>query len=70
MIDEIDSVEESAVIAVPHSDFGEAVVSGGEIGSFVFLDAIIRLLPGVLGNDNSIDEDMAGYCSEISETIL
>ena len=27
LIDEIDSVEESAVIAVPHSDFGEAVVS-------------------------------------------
>ena len=27
LIDEIDSVNESAVIAVPHSDFGEAVVS-------------------------------------------
>ena len=36
---------------------GDFVVTGGEIASFVFLDAIIRLLPGVLGNDNSIDEE-------------
>ena len=36
---------------------GDFVVTGGEIASFVFLDAIIRLLPGVLGNYNSIDEE-------------
>ncbi len=36
---------------------GDFVVTGGEIASFIFLDAIIRLLPGVLGNDNSIDEE-------------
>ena len=29
---------------------GDYVLSGGETASFVFLDAIIRLLPGVLGN--------------------
>ena len=36
---------------------GDFVVTGGEIASFVFLDAIIRLLPGVLGNDDSIIEE-------------
>ena len=32
-------------------------MSGGETASFVFLDAIIRLLPGVLGNDLSTKEE-------------
>ena len=33
---------------------GDYILSGGESASFVFLDSVIRLLPGVLGNDNSI----------------
>ena len=32
-------------------------MSGGETASFVLVDAVIRLLPGVLGNDNSIQEE-------------
>ena len=32
---------------------GDYVLSGGEIGALVMLDAIIRLLPGVMGNDLS-----------------
>ena len=36
---------------------GDYVLSGGETASFVFLDAIIRLLPGVLGNKLSIKEE-------------
>ncbi|MEC9382515.1 MAG: tRNA (guanosine(37)-N1)-methyltransferase TrmD [Pseudomonadota bacterium] len=36
---------------------GDYVLSGGEIASFPFLDSIIRLLPGVLGNDSSIKEE-------------
>ena len=36
---------------------GDFILSGGEIASFVFLDSIIRLLPGVLGNDNSSKEE-------------
>ena len=36
---------------------GDYVLSGGETASFVFLDAIIRLLPGVLGNKFSIKEE-------------
>ena len=36
---------------------GDFILSGGETASFVLVDAIIRLLPGVLGNDNSIQEE-------------
>ena len=36
---------------------GDYVLSGGETASFVFLDAIIRLLPGVLGNELSTKEE-------------
>ena len=36
---------------------GDFILSGGETASFVFLDAIIRLLPGVLGNKFSTQEE-------------
>ena len=36
---------------------GDFVLSGGETASFVFVDALIRLLPGVLGNKDSILEE-------------
>ena len=32
---------------------GDYVLSGGELGAAVFCDAIIRLIPGVLGNETS-----------------
>jgi tRNA (guanine37-N1)-methyltransferase len=36
---------------------GDYILSGGETAALVVLDSILRLLPGVLGNDNSsIDE--------------
>ena len=36
---------------------GDFILSGGESAAFVILDAIIRLLPGVLGNESSIREE-------------
>ena len=36
---------------------GDYILSGGESASYVFLDSVIRLLPGVLGNNNSIIEE-------------
>ncbi len=36
---------------------GDFILSGGETASFVFIDSIIRLLPGVLGNDDSAKEE-------------
>ena len=32
---------------------GDYVLSGGESAAYVIIDSILRLLPGVLGNDNS-----------------
>ncbi len=36
---------------------GDFILSGGEIGAFVLIDAIVRLIPGVLGNSNSLNEE-------------
>jgi tRNA (guanine37-N1)-methyltransferase len=36
---------------------GDFILSGGESASFVLIDALIRLLPGVLGNKNSTLEE-------------
>ena len=36
---------------------GDFILSGGESAAFVMLDAIIRLLPGVLGNEISVEEE-------------
>jgi len=32
---------------------GDVVLTGGELGALVVLDAVVRLLPGALGNDES-----------------
>ncbi len=36
---------------------GDFILSGGESAAIIILDAILRLIPGVLGNDNSIKEE-------------
>ena len=36
---------------------GDYVLSGGETAAFVILDAILRLIPGVLGNKDSIKDE-------------
>ena len=36
---------------------GDFILSGGETASYVFIDSILRLLPGVLGNKNSSKEE-------------
>ena len=36
---------------------GDFVLSGGETASHVFLDAILRLIPGVIGNEESKNEE-------------
>ena len=38
-------------------NIGDYILSGGEIGAFVIIDTIVRLLPGVLGNSNSLAEE-------------
>ena len=36
---------------------GDYILSGGESASFVIIDSILRLLPGVLGNEKSKDDE-------------
>ena len=36
---------------------GDFVLSGGEAGSFIVIDTILRLIPGVLGNPDSLAEE-------------
>jgi tRNA (guanine37-N1)-methyltransferase len=36
---------------------GDYVLSGGELASMVFIDALARLIPGVLGHEDSAEQD-------------
>ena len=36
---------------------GDFVLSGGEVGAFVVIDTIVRLISGVVGNSNSLTEE-------------
>jgi len=36
---------------------GDYILSGGEVGAFVVIDSIVRLIPGVLGNPKSLNEE-------------
>ena len=36
---------------------GDYVLSGGETAAFVILDSVLRLIPGVLGNKDSIKDE-------------
>lgn len=36
---------------------GDYVLTGGELGALVVMDAVIRLIPGVLGGDESAEKD-------------
>lgn len=39
---------------------GDFILSGGEIAAMAFLDAMIRLIPGVLGDAASLEQDSFG----------
>ena len=36
---------------------GDFILSGGEMGAFIIIDTVVRLLPGVLGNADSLHEE-------------
>lgn len=36
---------------------GDFILSGGEVAAFIVIDTIVRLIPGVLGNPNSLSEE-------------
>jgi len=43
---------------------GQYVLAGGELGALVIIEAIARLLPGVLGNPESLTEETLGDDAE------
>jgi tRNA (guanine37-N1)-methyltransferase len=47
-------------VAVDEVSIGDYVLSGGEPAALVIIDAVIRLLPGVLGNAGSAADDSFG----------
>jgi tRNA (guanine37-N1)-methyltransferase len=42
---------------VEEISIGDYVLSGGELGAQVLIDAVVRLLPGVAGNEGSLAEE-------------
>jgi tRNA (guanine37-N1)-methyltransferase len=44
---------------------GDFVLTGGELGAMVMIDAVARLIPGVLGNDDSAGSDT--FCDGLVE---
>ena len=42
---------------VEEISIGDFILSGGEMASFVILDSVLRLIPGVLGNVNSTKDE-------------
>jgi tRNA (guanine37-N1)-methyltransferase len=47
-------------LAPTEVSLGDYVLSGGELGAIVLIDAITRLIPGVLGDDESAHQDSFG----------
>ena len=43
--------------SIEEISIGDFILSGGEMAAFVVLDSILRLLPGVLGNDQSKNDE-------------
>jgi tRNA (guanine37-N1)-methyltransferase len=46
--------------ATDEVSIGDYVLSGGELPALVFVDAVARLVPGVVGDDQSVEADSFG----------
>ncbi len=55
------------MVADQELSIGDYVLSGGELAAAVLLDATMRLLPGVLGNDASSEYESFGAADELLE---
>ena len=49
--------EKKSIKEVKEISIGDYVLAGGEVASIVMLEAISRLIPGVLGNEDSVKDD-------------
>jgi tRNA (guanine37-N1)-methyltransferase len=61
-------------LATDEISIGDFVLSGGELAAAVVMEAVTRLLPGVLGNEESCEQDSfavpAGAPAEIRHGLL
>ncbi len=57
--------ERVATLVDEEVSVGDFVLTGGELGAAIIIDAVTRLLPGVLGNDASSDEESFSNENEI-----
>ena len=48
---------------------GDYVLGGGEVATLVIMEAIIRLLPGVIGNPASLDEESHTLISDVDTLV-
>jgi tRNA (guanine37-N1)-methyltransferase len=55
----------SDLVADQELSIGDYVLSGGELAAAVVLDATMRLVPGVLGNDASSEYESFGAADEL-----
>ena len=51
------AVEASKHMTVRELSIGDFVLNGGEAAALVMIEAIVRLLPGVIGNPESLEEE-------------
>lgn len=60
--------------ALAHIDgeisIGDYVLSGGELAAMIVVDAVARLIPGVLGNPESLEEESFGSRPQTNQTSL
>ncbi|MBN8883951.1 MAG: GNAT family N-acetyltransferase [Salana multivorans] len=56
--------EHPRVREVVEFSLGDFVLNGGEVAAMALLEAVVRLLPGVLGNPESVVEESFGDASE------
>src|SRR5262249_11932381 len=58
-----------AALGAREISIGDYIVSGGEIPAMVLIDAVARLIPGVVGHPGSLAQDafgQGGFAEEIS----
>jgi tRNA (guanine37-N1)-methyltransferase len=47
---------------VEEVSIGDYVLAGGETAAFALLEAVLRLIPGVVGNENTLSEESFSHC--------
>jgi len=66
-----EGVDERVVthLATDEISVGDYVLSGGEVAATVLMEAVTRLLPGVLGNEESTHSESFGTGTDSSEAV-